>query len=194
MQEFDPFIKVFPDNLSKEVCDDIIARFIKDTRAYPGITQAGFKPLIKNSLDLNISVLDDWKDIDGILFKALHKALEDYNNHTSKFNAPIVYENHEICDLGFYVKYYIKNNGFYIWHEDNFFMEKRILTYIWYLNDVEEGGETEFLNGKVKPKTGTLVLFPATWTYIHRGNMPISSDKYIITGWISRRLNQKKIL
>ena len=59
----------------------------------------------------------------------------------------------------------------------------RIVTFLFYLNDVEEGGETFFYNGKVKPEAGKLILFPATWTYNHKGNMPISNDKYIVTGW-----------
>ena len=36
-----------------------------------------------------------------------------------------------------------------------------------------------------KPKQGSLLLFPATWTYPYSGSMPISNDKYIITGWLS---------
>jgi len=63
-------------------------------------------------------------------------------------------------------------------------LSHRIITYLWYLNDVEEGGETLFHNFKIKPKTGSLLLFPATWTYKHSGAMPISNDKYIITGWV----------
>jgi hypothetical protein len=60
----------------------------------------------------------------------------------------------------------------------------RLLTFIWYLNDVTDGGETEFINGKIKPKTGKLLIFPSSWNYYHKGNMPLSNDKYIITGWI----------
>ena len=61
----------------------------------------------------------------------------------------------------------------------------RVITFIWYLNNVEEGGETEFWKDyNIKPTTGKLVLFPASWTFPHRGKMPISDDKYIITGWI----------
>jgi hypothetical protein len=50
---------------------------------------------------------------------------------------------------------------------------------------VNIGGETEITGYiKIKPKTGSLLLFPATWTYPHCGKMPISNDKYIITGWV----------
>ena len=61
----------------------------------------------------------------------------------------------------------------------------RMITYLWYLNDVDKGGETEFWGTyKVKPEAGKLILFPATWSYPHCGNIPISNAKYIITGWL----------
>ena len=44
-----------------------------------------------------------------------------------------------------------------------------------------------FYHGKLKPKAGTLVIFPATWTYNHKGAMPLSGDKYVITGWVSNK-------
>jgi hypothetical protein len=55
---------------------------------------------------------------------------------------------------------------------------------LWYLNTVNDGGETEILGDIiVKPEAGKLLLFPASWTFPHRGKMPISEDKYIVTGW-----------
>lgn len=47
-------------------------------------------------------------------------------------------------------------------------------------------GETEFLYypRRIKPKQGTLIVFPGAFTHAHRGNPPLSGDKYIITGWI----------
>ena len=65
----------------------------------------------------------------------------------------------------------------------------RVLVFLWYLNDVEEGGETEFYHQKlkVKPKTGTLALFPPSYTHAHKGNIPVSNDKYILTSWICFR-------
>lgn len=62
----------------------------------------------------------------------------------------------------------------------------RILLFMFYLNDVEEGGETEFYyqNRKIKPKKGTMVIAPAYFTHTHRGCMPTSNDKYILTSWV----------
>ena len=58
--------------------------------------------------------------------------------------------------------------------------------FMFYLNDVTEGGETEFLYQKCrfKPEKNTLLVWPSQFTHIHRGNPPLSNDKYIITGWI----------
>jgi hypothetical protein len=55
-----------------------------------------------------------------------------------------------------------------------------------YLNDVDEGGETEFLyqQVKIKPKRGTVVIWPGGFTHLHRGNPPLK-NKYIATGWLS---------
>ena len=90
--------------------------------------------------------------------------------------------------------YYIKvqktkpSGGYHIWHceADSREYAHRILAWIVYLNDVEEGGETEFLyQGKrVKAEAGTVVMWPSSFTHAHRGNPPISGDKYIATGWI----------
>ena len=54
-----------------------------------------------------------------------------------------------------------------------------------YLSDIEEGGETEFLylNKRVKSKAGRLIIFPAGYTHVHRGNPPIGQEKYIATTW-----------
>ena len=64
---------------------------------------------------------------------------------------------------------------------------RRFLVGFFYLNDVEEGGETAFqqhksvpISVKVKPKAGRLLIFPPLWTHPHIGMKPISEPKYII--------------
>jgi hypothetical protein len=89
----------------------------------------------------------------------------------------------------FKIQRYRKNVGKYKyhndWHWDNNNQSHRALTYLWYLNDVEEGGETEIcIDLKIKPEKGKLLIFPASWLYPHCGRMPISNDKYILSGWI----------
>ncbi|WOH35982.1 2OG-Fe(II) oxygenase [Thalassotalea fonticola] len=62
----------------------------------------------------------------------------------------------------------------------------RVLLFLIYLNDVEDGGETDFYyqNKSIKPKAGSIVIAPCGFTHTHRGNIPKSSDKYILTSWV----------
>lgn len=64
---------------------------------------------------------------------------------------------------------------------------QRFLVYFWYLNDVDQGGETVFYGLdrqlSIRPRTGSLIMFPATWQYLHAGLEPLSNNKYIIGGY-----------
>jgi len=59
----------------------------------------------------------------------------------------------------------------------------RYMVFLWYLNDVTEGGETEFvdLQLSVPPREGTLLMFPPYWMYRHAGRPPRSGSKYILS-------------
>jgi hypothetical protein len=78
--------------------------------------------------------------------------------------------------------------GYHIWHCESGDKQiaNRVLAYTLYLNDVTEGGETEYLyqHKRVKAEQGKLVIWPAGFTHTHRGNPPLSNTKYIITGWV----------
>jgi len=83
----------------------------------------------------------------------------------------------------------LPTEGFHVWHVEygkGYDLEKRAFVFSIYLNDVEEGGETEFLHfsKRVKPKTGRIVIWPAAFPYVHRGNPPLSGEKYILTSWL----------
>ena len=82
-----------------------------------------------------------------------------------------------------------QSQGYHVWHmEHSSGMDsyRTICAWALFLNDVEEGGELEFLyqSKRVKPKQGDFVLWPAGYTHHHRGNPPISGVKYIYTGWL----------
>ena len=56
---------------------------------------------------------------------------------------------------------------------------------IWYLNDVKDGGYTEFIDGtRIQPEAGKLIIFPSTWDFLHRGVSPKTETKYLCTGWV----------
>lgn len=89
-------------------------------------------------------------------------------------------------------KYPQGQGGYPHWHSEQYpQLEQsealhRVALFMVYLNDVAEGGETEFYyqQRQVRPSKGTVVIAPAGFTHTHRGNVPISNDKYIATSWI----------
>ena len=193
MEINDVFIYIDNNNIERSKCEEIIKRFDNDERKLPGTMTRGTDPTHKNTQDLFLANLEEWKDVDELLYNKLNASINEYlktdiitsNNETLKIGR-FSFDN--VIDYGYNIQKYNANEGFYNWHSD--FMAKipinyqiRLIAFIWYLNDVAEGGETEFINGKVKPTAGKLMIFPSSWNYFHKGNMPLSNDKYIITGW-----------
>ena len=95
-----------------------------------------------------------------------------------------LYENQPLMHM-----YEPPNQGYHRWHCDwstaTERVGKRMLVAMLYLNDVDVGGTTEFLHQKmsIQPIEGTLVIWPAFFTHMHRGNPPISNRKYIVNKW-----------
>lgn len=81
--------------------------------------------------------------------------------------------------------------GYHMWHYESssWLFGQRELTWAIYLNDIPDGeGETEFLyqRRRIKPTKGTVVIWPAGMTHVHKGNTIFTTDKYILTGWYVR--------
>ena len=82
------------------------------------------------------------------------------------------------------------------WHDDSSATDAsthhRVLSYIWYLNTLDSG-HTQFkqfaFDLDVRPEAGKLLMFPSTWTYLHRGTpvLRTSGPKYIVTGFVMAR-------
>ena len=157
---------------------------------------------LRNSPDFQLL-----KDLDTALFKSLvvglrelHDFLDDKCFIMSKIlkrvkgldDAPIIsfnetgdrFELNFAEDLGYQLQKSGKEYKGFVLHDD--YSPERTLTYQWYLNDDFEGGETVFTypGYHVKPKKGSLLLFPALWTHSHIGLAPKNAYKYIATGWM----------
>jgi hypothetical protein len=65
-------------------------------------------------------------------------------------------------------------------------LSSRYLVLLWYLNDVQAGGETRFpqLDLSVDPRAGRLLMFPPYWMYQHEGLPPQSGEKYILSAYL----------
>jgi hypothetical protein len=109
-----------------------------------------------------------------------------YPQYVKKFDYINKLERHTIYEIK--IQKTSSKEGYHSWHSETGgpHNRNRLLAFTLYLNDVEEGGETEFLyqSIRIKPKKNRLIIWPAAFTHVHRGNPPLSNEKYIITGWV----------
>jgi hypothetical protein len=199
------FIYIKKNSLPDELCKDIIKFYYEEgNNHYDGATHGGVNKNVKDTTDFLIPFLPEenskWIKINELLHKELFnnlklylKRLQDIPEFSSENNI-IDYKMFDInyfTESTFMIQKYEKQKGKYIYHDD-FSLDQnkyRVITYLWYLNDVDEGGETEIWHTlKIKPERGKLLLFPSHFTVPHCGKMPISSDKIIITGWLYKNI------
>ncbi len=74
-------------------------------------------------------------------------------------------------------------------HYDSYPGANRSISVLLYLNDDYEGGEIEFVNFdiKIKPKAGTLIMFPSNYPYRHIAHPVISGTKYAVSTFLHER-------
>ena len=122
------------------------------------------------------------------LTEVLASTIEQYKN-----KYPFL---HQLCrwDIShsFNIQKYLPNEAYFLLHSENMgmvngFAERRLIAWMLYLNDITDDGETEFPTQEIKfkPKTGSMLIWPAYWTHPHHGLPSQTEIKYIITGWFS---------
>ena len=187
-------IAIIDDVFSEDYCNNLISLFENNQKKhFIGETFAGINPSTKTTKEIDLNNFSDFcnNSFAEILNTNLVQYLEEYSsdivgnrwevNHL--FNVSTAYH-------FFKMQKYKKKEGHYIaLHQERdaqFGGKDRVFTFMLYLNDVGEGGVTNFPLQKksVKPKCGTLVIWPAGFPYLHNGEMPISNNKYIITTWL----------
>ena len=183
------FIEQYPDLLSQEACDGIIERMdhIIDHSISPYKTK-------NNTADSRVDAAcfaeHDYPEAHDLVNIAVGKAIEQY---VEKYSI-IDFNKHRIVMP--YSSWTVKlqrtpqNGGYHKWHVENsghYKYNNRILAWTLYLSTHEGEAETEFLmQGKrIYPVAGTVAIWPACWTHVHRGNPPYIKNKYIATGWFA---------
>ena len=180
------FIYIQKDALPRSFCNNVIQKFELDDRKRQGQVGSGVRLEIKRSCDLSITGKEDWKSYDEAFFKSLNNALKEYLRFIPEeyiqFKALGRFED----DTGYQIQK-TQPGDYYIWHHDQ--TTSRLVTFIWYLNDVKDDGYTEFIDGtRIQPEAGKLIIFPATWDFLHRGVSPKTETKYICTGWVHAQM------
>ena len=188
------FIGVYDGYIPDEACDQAIELFNKYqefNKVFSRFTSEGATQDFKNDKQLFCTgdVLTDQEfNVNKLklLMVNFDMALKHYytEKNVKKYTADDIITDHVK------IQKTMPSQGYHVWHvehgqgREN---EKRVLVYSIYLNTVEDGGETEFLyqSQRVKPVKGRIVIWPAGFPYVHRGNPPLSGEKYILTSWIN---------
>jgi len=181
------YIQEFKNSIPAILCEEIISNYEMEEKC-EGQTLGGINKNILDSKDVNIkNDCETWKKYFDFLSKELSKKLDIY---IKKINGEINLKN--LFLRGLRIKKYEINKGKYVFHTDNLFNfdtnSNRVITVLWYLNNVEKGGETIFkeTNLKINPEEGKMLLFPSCWTFPHCGAIPSTNDKYVIVGWLEQ--------
>lgn len=190
--KYDNFVGVYDDCVSDELCNGVINYFEwcqNNNRTYSRSEPENIKKDDAISLDphsiqeINFSFPQVQNYISEFNDVFWNKCYAEYTN---KFSSLKQYDLHTI--YSYKVQKTIPTGGYHIWHceDGSINFSRRIGVYILYLNDVEDGGETEFLylSKRIEAKKGRLIIFPSNFPWTHRGNPPLSNTKYIMTGWI----------
>jgi len=172
-----------------KLCNEII-KFFEENKSMQrvGITATGYDPKLKKTTDMAIQP-SDLKNKKYSLFNSYFNLLKDcfldYRNQYPFLNHKFFNRTH----IGnFNVQKYNSGDHFSQLHSERVSLDSlhRLFAWMTYLNNVDDGGTTnfEYYDIKVKPEIGKTLIWPAEWTHAHTGSILKSGTKYIITGWI----------
>lgn len=178
------YIRIYDHDLDARLCQQMIASFAGLQRFHRP-NGRGVRDGLENSAwtELNVSRLSD-AAFQGMFRKLIDRALERYNRDIELAipipNTPLTSE--------LILKRYRpgQQERFQLHFDAIHHVANRYLVLLWYLNDVDQGGETRFpqLEVTVEARAGRLLMFPPYWMYQHEGLPPTSGDKYIVSTYL----------
>jgi len=181
--------------IDKKVCDEMIKYFKKTKKNKSGVKKIGTIVLngktkinksIKDSIDLPI----DSTTKDKQPMEYLNELEKVCNLYINKYNWSTANQERWAIMESFNIQKYPKKGGYKVWHTERNGSKSKLnrhLVFMTFLNDIKYKGETEWYHQKlkVKPKKGLTFIWPADWTFTHRGIPAEKEIKYIATGWYS---------
>jgi hypothetical protein len=178
MKHLNDFIRVCPGVLDEEVCELLCLTF----------DMSKGKKKVKNEVidftELNLNVHHG--DIISHLIGPTQEALSRYKSKL-KYET-IWFPTNTLALEEFRVKCYNSDAGEqFKTHVDvgDHNSARRFLSFLFYLNDDFTGGETDFAGGiTVKPKRGSVLIFPPTWQYPHTGLPLKTGRKFIMSTYL----------
>jgi hypothetical protein len=171
------FIAVWDNVVPKEFCDMLVANF-----EYANNIAFNLNPVDPLGRNDQSYVLNYHNEHAPVVYNYLQPAFAEYVNNYQQLS------NVKLFPSEIKMQRTQPSGGYHTWHYEShgWDVSHRELAWMIYLNDISAGeGETEFLYQKIRvqPTVGTIVIWPAGMTHVHRGNTVFTKDKYILTGW-----------
>ena len=194
MKKLIDFVKIYDEALSGEMCDSIIKAFEKDKEHHinSGTGSQSTGNLHRNAIELNTTqrALKSarWKVIMSQMNQHAVYSFKRYKEDLITNGYPEELFFSQITLEQFRMHRYDPNVHYYKEHIDAITVNtsKRMLMMLYYLNTVDEGGETLFesIDKKVNPVKGKLAITPCWFGFPHSAVMPISNTKYMIKTYL----------
>jgi len=191
--DYKEFIGIYRNVFPEDYCEHLVTEFERLCESGAGSNRQRSENTPKHrkddmqvGLNMGIHTVSPFSEqsTESIFFKGLQRCYDDY---TERFS---ILKEEEIKGTAMKMQRTDPGGGYHIWHSEQGRGKdaERVLVYALYLNDFSEheGGETEFLYQKlrIKPEKNLLLIWPAAFTHVHRGNTVLGSQaKYIVTGW-----------
>ena len=182
MDELNDLIHVYENVLEPEICDFLISLFDQTTNKHERYENSGKPNFTQFNLTEHRELTPEVSQVHNHIIKKIFEHRDKYYEFVDKRVFP---EEHALEQFRI-KKYNPGGDDRFDTHVDvvDYASSRRFLSFIWYLNDVEIGGQTIFKDLIVQPKKGTLIMFPPLWMYPHRGDPPISEPKYIMSAYL----------
>ena len=177
------YIQVFEDVVPNELCDAILKEYMPDglwtpTYVGDGVIDRDIRNVDSIAISRNEVIGENFtrRLLDNELFKCAASAIKQYNE---KFPEAMIES-----DSGYDLLRY-ETGQFYKQHTDSFKAQPRAVSCSFALNDDYEGGEWAFWDKevKIKPKKGSVVMFPSNFMYPHEILPVTKGTRYSIITW-----------
>jgi hypothetical protein len=182
MDELNDLIQIYENVVDPSICQFLVDFFEKSTEKHEIIDKDKKPSFTQLNLTENREVNEEVNNIHNFFIQKTILYRDKYYEFIDKrvFPPQHAFEQYRIK------RYNTGGEEMFDTHVDvmDHASSRRFLCFLWYLNDVEEGGNTVFKDLIIKPKVGTLLVFPPLWMYPHRGESPISNTKYIMSTYL----------
>jgi len=179
MDELNDLIHVYENAISSDICDELVSFFESNSDKHEYFDNQGAPTFTQINLTSNRFEKEN-------IHNTLIQNVFEYRDKYYDFICNKVFPSSHAFEEFRIKRYNIGGSERFDTHVDvlDYSTARRFLSFFWYLNDVEEGGETVFKDFEIKPSKGKLVIFPPLWMYPHKGNPPISGPKYILSTYL----------